>query len=131
MNPTIMELTASVEQEANNEVQRLMTHPRVGSLTALAYVLIIGTPTRFQCGKRIGSYIGMIPSEDSSAGKQLLGQISKQGNPSCPFVRRKLRTVTAYCVDSYIEYMSSSCIHLKLTCNRSTSWLPHLSGNVN
>jgi len=40
MNPTIEELTASVEQEANKcpEALRLMTHPGVGPLTALAYV---------------------------------------------------------------------------------------------
>src|SRR6516225_536674 len=31
-----------------------MTHPGVGFLTALAYVLIIGTPERFHCGKQIG-----------------------------------------------------------------------------
>ena len=65
MNPTIEELTAAVEREARKrpEVQRLMTHPGVGPLTALAYVLIIGTPTRFQRGKQIGTYVGMIPSE--------------------------------------------------------------------
>jgi transposase len=63
-----------------------MTHPGVGPLTALAYVLIIGTPTRFQCGKQIGSYMGMIPSEDSSAGKQRLGHISKQGNSLLRFL---------------------------------------------
>ena len=41
MNPTIEELTAVVEQEAKKwpEVLRLMTHPGVGSLTALAFVL--------------------------------------------------------------------------------------------
>ncbi len=52
-----------------------MTHPGVGALTALAYVLIIGTPSRFQRGKQIGTYVGMIPSEDSSAGQQRLGHI--------------------------------------------------------
>jgi transposase len=57
-----------------------MTHPGVGPLTALAFVLIIGTPERFHCGKQIGSYVGLIPSEDSSAGHQRLGHISKQGN---------------------------------------------------
>jgi transposase len=57
-----------------------MTHPGVGPLTALAYVLIIGTPERFHCGKQIGTYVGMIPSEDSSARKQRLGHISKQGD---------------------------------------------------
>src|ERR1700745_1715801 len=61
MNPIIEELTAAVEQEANKrpEALRLMTHPGVGPLTALAYVLIIGTPMRFPCGKQIGSYLGM------------------------------------------------------------------------
>ena len=88
MNPTIEALTAAVEQEAKKrpEVLRLMTHPGVGSITALAFVLIIGTPERFQCGKQIGSYVGLIPSEDSSAGRQRLGHISKQGNALLRFL---------------------------------------------
>src|SRR6476469_9347731 len=55
LNPTIEELTAAVEQEAlrRPEVLRLMTHPGVGALTALAYVLIIGTPERFPGGQQI------------------------------------------------------------------------------
>jgi transposase len=82
LNPKIAELTAAVEQEANQrpEVLRLMTHPGVGAITGLAYVQVIGTPDRFPCGKQIGSYIGLIPCEDSSAGKQRLGHLSKQGN---------------------------------------------------
>ena len=63
-----------------------MTHPGVGPLTALAFVLIIGTPERFQCGKQIGTYVGMIPTEDSSAGKQRLGHTSKQGNSLLRFL---------------------------------------------
>src|SRR5258707_3250897 len=88
MNPTIEELTAAVEQEANKRADalRLMTHPGVGPLTALAYVLIIGTPERFHCGKQIGTYVGMIPCEDSSARKQRLGHISKQGNSLLRFL---------------------------------------------
>ena len=88
LNPTIEELTAAVEREARKrpEVLRLMTHPGVGPLTALAYVLIIGTPTRFQRGKQIGTYVGMIPSEDSSGSKQRLGHISKQGNSLLRFL---------------------------------------------
>src|SRR3979490_1276046 len=88
MNPTIEALTAAVEQEARKrpEVLRLMTHPGVGPLTALAYVLIIGTPKRFKCGKQIGSYVGLIPSEDSSAGHQRLGHITKQGSALLRFL---------------------------------------------
>ena len=64
-HPTIQELTAAVEHEAKKrpEVLRLMTHPGVGPLTALAFVLVIGTPERFRCGKQIGSYVGLIPSK--------------------------------------------------------------------
>src|SRR5260370_36981105 len=88
MNQTIEELTAAVEREARKrpEALRLMTHPGVGPLTALAYVLIIGTPMRFQRGKQIGTYVGMIPCEESSAGKQRLGHISKQGSSLVRFL---------------------------------------------
>jgi transposase len=82
LSPSIEELSRAIEQEAGRRavVQRLMTHPGVGPLTALAYVLIIGTPERFGSGKQIGSYLGLIPCEDSSAGRQRLGHLSKQGN---------------------------------------------------
>jgi len=88
LNPTIEELSTAVEREVRKrpEAMRLMTHPGVGPLTALAYVLIIGTPTRFQRGKQIGTYVGMIPCEESSARKQRLGHISKQGNSLLRFL---------------------------------------------
>ena len=88
LNPCIAELTAAIEKEAeqNSEAQRLMTHPGVGPITALAYVLIIGSPERFRCGKQIGSYLGLIPCEDSSAGRQRLGHISKQGKHAAAFL---------------------------------------------
>jgi transposase len=86
LDPKITELTAAVEQEARQrpEVLRLMTHPGVGPLTGLVYVLVIGTPERFPCGKQMGSYVGLIPSEDS--GRQRLGHISKQGNALLRFL---------------------------------------------
>lgn len=53
LNPTIAELTQAIEPEAEKcpPARRLMTHPGVGALTALAFVLIIGKAERFQCGK--------------------------------------------------------------------------------
>lgn len=88
LNPTIDELTIAItkEAEAMPEVIRLMTHPGVGALTAMAFVLIIGTPERFRCGKQIASYLGLVPCEDSSAGRQRLGHISKQGNSLVRFL---------------------------------------------
>jgi transposase len=97
LHPTIEELSVAVEQEAGKhpEVLRLMTHPGVGALTALAYVLIIGTPERFPSGKQLGSYLGLIPSEDSSAGKQRLGHVSKQGNSLLRFLLVEAAQVAA------------------------------------
>lgn len=82
LNPKIEELTAAIQQEAQSrpEVVRLMTHPGVGPVTALAFVLIIGSAERFHNGKQIGSYVGLVPREASSAGRRRLGHISKQGN---------------------------------------------------
>ena len=99
MNPTIEELTKAAEQEVKKrpEALRLMTHPGVGPLTALAYVLIIGTPERFHCGKQIGTYVGMIPCEDSSARKQRLGHISKQGNSLLRFLLVEAAQAAARC----------------------------------
>src|SRR5712671_5170998 len=53
LTPTIAELTQAVEREAEKDpaARRLRTHPGVGSLTALAFVLIIGKAERFPCGK--------------------------------------------------------------------------------
>lgn len=60
--------------------QLLKTQPGVGPITSLAFVLTIGEVSRFQNGKQIASYLGLIPREHSSAGKQRLGGITKQGN---------------------------------------------------
>ena len=58
----------------------LMRQPGVGPNTALAYVLTIGDVSRFRRGKQVASYLGLIPREESSGGRQKLGAITKQGN---------------------------------------------------
>src|SRR6266849_1758070 len=63
-----------------------MTHPGVGPVTALATDVFLGDPARFENGKALVSYVGMIPSEYSSAGRQRLGGLSKQGNPLLRFL---------------------------------------------
>jgi transposase len=65
---------------------RLMTHPGVGPVTALATEVFLGEPTRFPDGKALASYVGMIPSEYSSGTRQRLGALSKQGNPFLRFL---------------------------------------------
>ncbi len=88
LNPTITELTRAIEREVEKypEARRLMTHPGVGPLTALAFVLIIGEVERFQCGKQIASYLGLVPLEDSSGKRRRLGHITKQGSSMLRFL---------------------------------------------
>ena len=78
----VAELDEAVSQAAEEHPQArlLMTQPGVGPITALAFVLTIGDVSRFAHSKQVASYLGLIPREHSSGGKQRLGAISKQGN---------------------------------------------------
>ncbi len=75
-------LDQAVSEAAYNDPQArlLMTQPGVGPITSLAFVLTLGEVTRFQRGKQVASYLGLIPSEHSTGSKRRLGAISKQGN---------------------------------------------------
>jgi transposase len=57
-----------------------MTHPGIGPVTSLAFVLAIGAIARFQRSKKNANYLGLNPSEESSGGRRRLSAISKQGN---------------------------------------------------
>jgi transposase len=84
----IAALHRQVEEEVRRrpEALRLMSHPGVGPVTALAMVLTLGPAERFQNGRQVGSYFGLIPSEHSSGGRQRLGHISKQGSSFLRFL---------------------------------------------
>jgi transposase len=75
-------LNDAVTQVAGHypDVHLLMSQPGVGAVTALAFVLTVGDVRRFPRGKQVASYLGLIPREYSSGGKQRMGGISKQGN---------------------------------------------------
>jgi len=116
LTPTIAELTAAIEQEVERcpAAQRLQTHPGVGALTALAFVLIIGRAERFQCGKQIACYLGLVPLEDSSGQRRRLGHITKQGNSLLRFLLVEAAQVT---VRSDPEWRSKYC-HMALRRGR-------------
>jgi transposase len=103
LNPTIAELSQAIEREAEKcpEAQRLMTHPGVGPLTALAFALIIGNPERFQCGKQIASYLGLVPLEKSSGNRRRLGHITKQGSSMVRFLLVEAAQVTVRSVPEW------------------------------
>lgn len=78
----IQELDKEVEAQAQQRPQarRLLTHPGVGPVTALATEVFLGDPSRFTTGNQVASYIGMIPCEHTSGKRQRLGKLTKQGN---------------------------------------------------
>jgi transposase len=78
----IAELDERLAQEVAQrpDAQRLLTHPGVGPLTALGTVLILGPVERFPDAKHVTSYVGLIPQEESSGGRQHFGRLTKQGN---------------------------------------------------
>jgi len=84
----IAALNRQVEEEVKGRpaAVKLMTHPGVGPVTALAMVLTLGPAERFRDGRKVGSYFGLIPSEYSSGGRQRLGHISKQGSSFVRFL---------------------------------------------
>jgi transposase len=83
LDDSLKELDSAVaeQSEQNPAAVLLMTHPGVGPVTSLAFVLTIGPVDRFDRSKQVVSYLGLNPREHSSGGKQRLGSISKQGNP--------------------------------------------------
>jgi transposase len=103
LNPTIAELGQAIEQEVEKwpEAQRLRTHPGVGALTALAFVLIIGRAERFHCGKQIASYLGLVPVEESSGNRRRLGHITKQGSSMVRFLLVEAAQVTVRSVPEW------------------------------
>ena len=78
----IQELDKEVEHQASQRPhsRRLMTHPGVGAVTALATEVFLGDASRFRKGNQVASYIGMIPCEHSSGKRQRLGKLTKEGN---------------------------------------------------
>jgi transposase len=84
----IEKLNQRVEEQAGERpgARLLMTHPGVGPVTALATEVFLGDPARFADSKELASYVGLIPREHSSGGRQRLGGLTKQGNPLLRFL---------------------------------------------
>jgi len=60
--------------------RRLEAIPGVGPLIATALVASIPDPTAFRSGRDLSAWIGLVPKQNSTGGKERLGSISKAGN---------------------------------------------------
>jgi transposase len=61
--------------------RQLMQLPGVGPTTATAMVAMIGRGQEFKCGRQLSAWLGLVPGQYSSGGKQRLGRITKAGDP--------------------------------------------------
>ena len=71
---------ASIAKESTAATQ-LMQLPGVGPTTATALVAMIGRGQEFRCGRQLAAWLGLVPGQYSSGGKQRLGRITKAGDP--------------------------------------------------
>jgi transposase len=65
---------------SNQTSRRLNCIPGVGPLLATALVATVGDPKAFRSGRNFSAWIGLVPKQHSSGGRDRLGSISKQGD---------------------------------------------------
>ena len=68
------------EHRSNDTSRRLQTIPGIGVIGATAIAAMVPDPTVFRSGRDFAAWIGLVPRQNSSGGKERLGAISKQGN---------------------------------------------------
>lgn len=69
-----------VRHRSNQDSKRLQTIPGIGVIGATAIAATITDPTAFRSGRDFAAWVGLVPREASTGGKQKLGPISKQGD---------------------------------------------------
>jgi transposase len=79
--------------------RRLAEIPGVGPLLATALVATIPDPRAFSSRRNLAAWIGLVPKQNSSGGKERLGGVTKQGNRYL----RSMLTVGALAVVRYAE----------------------------
>lgn len=72
---------------SNEQSRRLETIPGVGPITASAIAATITDASLFRSGRQLAAWIGLVPRQNSSGGKERLGHISKKGDQ---YIRRLL-----------------------------------------
>ena len=69
-----------VQHRANEASKRLESVPGIGTIGASAIAATVTDPKAFRSGRDFAAWIGLVPRQDSTGGKQKLGPISKQGD---------------------------------------------------
>lgn len=75
-----LEKQIMANHKANELSRRLATIEGVGPMTASMIVATVADPLQFRGGRHFAAWIGLVPKQNSSGGKERLGHISKMGN---------------------------------------------------
>jgi transposase len=75
-----LEKRIKTQHRTNEASRRLETIPGIGVIGATAIAATVADPTVFRSGRDFAAWIGLVPRQDSTGGKQKLGPISKQGD---------------------------------------------------
>jgi transposase len=65
--------------KADPVARRLMTIPGIGPIAATAITALVPAPEGFRAGRDFAAWLGLVPLQRSTGGKQKLGAISKMG----------------------------------------------------
>lgn len=82
LDARIATVSAEIEAlaEQDGPCQRLMTVPGIGPIISSAVVAAIGNGTGFRQGRDFGAWLGLVPKQESTGDRTILGKISKRGN---------------------------------------------------
>ncbi len=82
LDERIAAVSAEIEALAQQDdsCQRLMTVPGIGPIVSSAVVAAIGNGAGFQQGRDFGAWLGLVPKQESTGDRTILGKISKRGN---------------------------------------------------
>jgi transposase len=82
LDERIAAVSAEIEALARQDdgCQRLMTVPGVGPIISSAVVAAIGNGNGFKQGRDFGAWLGLVPKQESTGDRTILGKISKRGN---------------------------------------------------
>ena len=82
LDDRIATVSAEIEAlaEQDGPCQRLMTVPGIGPIISSAVVAAIGNGTGFRQGRDFGAWLGLVPKQESTGDRTILGKISKRGN---------------------------------------------------
>ena len=110
------EADALIEQtvQKNEACQRLLKIPGIGPVTATAVIAAIGNGAAFRKGRDFAAWMGVVPREYSTGGKQKLLGISKRGN-------RYLRKLFVQCARAVLKQKSKQTPVLKAWLEKLTA----------